>query len=363
MDEVVIIVAIILCLLLSVMAIILFFCFWQKQKQTIHISIVEQAACKQLKILDEGKANQNNEENVEIINNLHEMENSQNNEENVEIINNLHEIRNSQNNEENVEIINNLQEIEDSQKNENIKIINHNHETNYNTVNKQMNSKEAMVTTSSIAANNNQENKKLSEPDEMRIAYHECGHIIVSWSLRNADPPKKVTIIGEDWKLGCTTFSEHESKFWKFEEMLDKMASLLGGYAVEKLLLDGLTDGSTSDMEQATEIAYKLVIKFGMVKEIGPIRINYQDCSEYLKTKIDIAAKKLLDDALEQAEKIVSAKKSVIKKLADHLLNVKTIEEDELKQVLGPRVFWPEKEETDDVTATQMQQQTGETKE
>nr|CAD2150238.1 unnamed protein product [Meloidogyne enterolobii]CAD2150240.1 unnamed protein product [Meloidogyne enterolobii] len=61
------------------------------------------------------------------------------------------------------------------------------------------------------------------------------------------------------------------------------MASLLGGYAVGKLLLDGLTDGSTSDMEQATEIAYRLVIKFGMVPEIGPIRINYQDCSEYLK--------------------------------------------------------------------------------
>uniref|UniRef100_A0A915LWW1 Peptidase M41 domain-containing protein n=1 Tax=Meloidogyne javanica TaxID=6303 RepID=A0A915LWW1_MELJA len=140
-----------------------------------------------------------------------------------------------------------------------------------------------MVPTSSIAANNNPENEQLSQNDEMRVSYHECGHVIVSWYLKNADAPTKVTIVGVDWKLGCTTFSTYASKFWKFEEMLDKMASLLGGYAVEKLLLGGLTDGSANDMEKATEIAYELVIKFGMVKEIGPIQINYQDCSEYLK--------------------------------------------------------------------------------
>nr|CAD2190311.1 unnamed protein product [Meloidogyne enterolobii] len=61
--------------------------------------------------------------------------------------------------------------------------------------------------------------------------------------------------LSEDWKLGCTTFSEHASLLWKFEEKTDKMASLLGGYAVEKLLLGGLTDESANDMEKATEIA------------------------------------------------------------------------------------------------------------
>jgi len=122
-----------------------------------------------------------------------------------------------------------------------------------------------------------------------------------------------------------------------------------GGYAAEKIVYGQTTTGTAQDIKQATEIARKMVREWGMAEEIGPIALGeeeepiflgreiaqHKDYSEQTAQKIDAAVQTILNSALEKAMSILEHEKDRLLKLADRLMQVETLEDKEVRALLG----------------------------
>jgi len=189
---------------------------------------------------------------------------------------------------------------------------------------------------------------KIISPSEKRtIAFHEAGHATVSWILPNANPLLKVTIIPRGRSLGAAWYLPEERQLTTTEQMMDEMASTMGGRAAEEIINDRISTGALSDLEKATKQAYAMVVYLGMSKEIG--NISFYDSSDSAgysfgkpysdKTAelIDSEAKKLIDEAYETAKKILNENMEGFTKLAELLLEKEVIFSEDLEVIFGKR--------------------------
>ena len=111
---------------------------------------------------------------------------------------------------------------------------------------------------------------KIITPTEKRtIAYHEAGHATVSWVLEHANPLIKVTIIPRGKALGAAWYLPEERQITTKEQMLDEMASILGGRASEEMNFGKVSTGALNDLERVTKQAYAMVAYYGMSEQIG----------------------------------------------------------------------------------------------
>ena len=111
--------------------------------------------------------------------------------------------------------------------------------------------------------------------EKRRIAYHEAGHALVARCLPETDPVHKVSIIGRgSGALGYTLYRPEEDRLLHTRTSLENaISSLLGGTLAEELALGEVSDGCTSDLQRATQIARRMVVEFGMSPTVG--RLNY----------------------------------------------------------------------------------------
>ncbi len=110
----------------------------------------------------------------------------------------------------------------------------------------------------------------ISDKDKKVTAYHEAGHAIVSYFLPTQDPVHQISIIQRGMAAGYTMYlpvdeKGHTSK----KQMLDQICSLLGGRAAEQLTQDDVCTGASNDIDRATDLARKMVTKFGMSDKLG----------------------------------------------------------------------------------------------
>ncbi len=111
----------------------------------------------------------------------------------------------------------------------------------------------------------------LSKKEKKITAYHEAGHALVSSILPYADPVHKVSIISRGRAGGYTLKLPFEDKKMPSKkEFIDDIATLLGGYAAEKLIFDDVTTGPSNDLAVATAVARDMVARYGMSDTIGP---------------------------------------------------------------------------------------------
>jgi cell division protease FtsH len=175
-------------------------------------------------------------------------------------------------------------------------------------------------------------------PQEKKItAYHEVGHALVGKMLPNCDPVHKVSIISRGMALGVTWFlPEEDTHLHSVAKFKDEMCSLLGGYMVEKLTFgdDQLTTGASSDLKRATNIAHSMVTEYGMSKELGPVIYgersyggflgadlgSSKNYSEAIAAKIDNEVAKLIGEAMQRTENILTDNKELTAKIAEALL-------------------------------------------
>jgi cell division protease FtsH len=129
----------------------------------------------------------------------------------------------------------------------------------------------------------------------------------------------------------------------------DRIAICYGGWAAEKLFFDETTTGTKQDLQQATEMARKMVCEWGMDEEMGPITFGQEDepifigkeiarhkeYSEDTARLIDGAVKKILEAAKSLAESILLARKKDLEKLAEALITQETLIDDEVRAILG----------------------------
>jgi cell division protease FtsH len=182
------------------------------------------------------------------------------------------------------------------------------------------------------------------------IAYHEGGHALVGYLLPNADPPYKVSIVSRGMMGGFTRYlPEEDSHLRSRSQFKDMLATALGGLCAEELILNGeATTGPSNDLSKATSIARNMVTQWGMSERLGPRTFgNKQELvflgreigeqrnySEKVAEEIDEEVRRLVDHAYQTARNTLNENRDRLERLVKILLEVETIEGDDLKRVL-----------------------------
>ncbi len=192
--------------------------------------------------------------------------------------------------------------------------------------------------------------KLITAEEKRATAYHEAGHALLHYHLKNSDPLHKVTIIPRGRALGMAiSLPEKDSYSRKEGWLLDRIKIAMGGYVAEELIYSETTTGTQNDIKQATEIAHRMVTEWGMSKELGfisygkedePIFIGkeiarHKDYSEETARKIDEEVKKIMEKCLAETRQILSDNIDQLKKLAEELIEKETLDDNDIKKLLG----------------------------
>ena len=189
---------------------------------------------------------------------------------------------------------------------------------------------------------------KIIPPSEKRtIAFHEAGHATVSWFLPNANPLLKVTIIPRGKALGAAWYVPEERQIMTKEQMMDEMASLIGGRVAEEIINNKISSGALNDLERLTKMAYAMVAYYGMSDKVGNVSwYNFQEdgyqlskpFSEKTAEMVDNETKALIDKAHQMAKEVLESHMDGFRELAQLLLEKEVIFAEDLERIYGPRV-------------------------
>ncbi|MFP3090950.1 ATP-dependent zinc metalloprotease FtsH [Treponema sp. TIM-1] len=190
----------------------------------------------------------------------------------------------------------------------------------------------------------------VSEKERRMTAIHEAGHAMLHYFLKNADPLHKVTIVPHGRALGMAMSLPEEDSYSRTRGwIIDRIVICYGGWVAERLFYDETTTGTKQDLEQATDMARRMVCEWGMADEMGPVTYGqeeepiflgkeiarHKDYSEETAQHIDRAVKRILDAAKDSAERILQSHKNELEKLAEALINRETLIDDEVRVLLG----------------------------
>lgn len=193
--------------------------------------------------------------------------------------------------------------------------------------------------------------KIVSDKEKNITAFHEAGHALVSVGVKNSDPVHKISIISRGRAGGYTLKLPTEDQRLKTkDQFLADLAVLMAGFVAEKEIFGDVSTGASNDLKTASEIARKLVTRYGMSEKLGPIAFG--DSEELVFLGREISAEKnysekvavLIDDevkgfimrAKKSAERIVKNNSRLLQKIADTLLKEETIEQEEFYRIVKP---------------------------
>jgi cell division protease FtsH len=198
-----------------------------------------------------------------------------------------------------------------------------------------------------------------SEEERRLVAYHEAGHALVALSVPGADPLHKVTIIPRGRALGLTAYlPEEELHKYTKQSILSRLAMAYGGRVAEQLVFgpEKVTPGAAQDIQQATNIARRMVTQFGMSEEIGPIAVGDREQEIFLGREVvqrreisdrtaqlvDEEVKRILTNAYEHATRILTERRAALDRLAAALLERETLDRDEVELVVAGKALPPQ---------------------
>lgn len=190
-----------------------------------------------------------------------------------------------------------------------------------------------------VMAGPERKSRVITEAEKAIIAYHEVGHAIVMRSMPGADPVQKVTAIARGMALGITVQAPSEDRYlMRRSELLAKMAGAMGGRAAEDIIFGDITTGASQDIEYVTNVARRMVCEFGM-SPLGNVMLKKDSdgsamISAETAMKIDKEVGFLVDQAYETALTILREKKEKLIEIAEHLIEVETIDGSELDAML-----------------------------
>ena len=201
-----------------------------------------------------------------------------------------------------------------------------------------------------VIAGPERKSRVISAKEKEIIAYHEAGHALVARMLPNADPVHKVTIVSRGMAGGFTRFLPEEDRHLKTRsQFLDTLASSLGGHVAEEIVFGEMTTGPQSDIESATKIARQMVMQWGMSERLGPRTFGRKEelvflgreiaeqrnYSEKVAEEIDEEVRRIIDHSYQVAKKILMENRGKLDQIAHRLIEVETLEGDELQKVFN----------------------------
>jgi cell division protease FtsH len=195
----------------------------------------------------------------------------------------------------------------------------------------------------------------LSDHEKKVTAYHEAGHALVAAMREHADPLHKVTIIPRGMALGVTMQLPIDDKHTYTKEYLEtRLAIMMGGRVAEETFLGQMTTGAGNDIEQASDLARRMVCEFGM-SSLGPItfgkkeeqiflgrEINqHRDFSEDTAQQIDKQVRVLVDAGYKSAVEILTSHKDVMHRMSAALLEREVLDANEIKLIIEGKELPP----------------------
>jgi cell division protease FtsH len=194
------------------------------------------------------------------------------------------------------------------------------------------------------------ENLFVTDEERKLLAYHEGGHAVVAAVLPNADPVHKVTIVPRGRAMGVTKqLPEREKYIYPREYMLDRLAVMMGGRAAEEQVMGTATSGAEDDLKQATRLARKMVVEWGMSERLGEMAVGEghdtvflghdlaqrREYSESTARDIDEEVKKILREAYERAADVLREYRGGLDRLAESLLEKEEVSGKDVLQLVG----------------------------
>ena len=191
----------------------------------------------------------------------------------------------------------------------------------------------------------------MNEEEKRRVAWHECGHTLVALSVDHANPVHRVTIIPRSiGALGVTLQLPSEERYLiTRDELLDRIAVMMGGRAAEAIAFGDVSTGAHNDLERATETARAMVTRFGMSDELGPLTFGRSHTSRFLggagmeernyseetARKIDADVRSIVEGQNQRARKLLEEKRPLLERMAVRLLEVETLDRPALEEIVG----------------------------
>jgi cell division protease FtsH len=189
----------------------------------------------------------------------------------------------------------------------------------------------------------------INDQEKRVTAYHEAGHALVATMTEGADPLHKVTIIPRGMALGVTQQLPVDDRHtWPKSYLEGQLAIMMGGRLAEELFLGTMTTGAGNDIEQATELARKMVCQFGM-SSLGPLTFGKQeeqiflgreiaqhrDYSEHTAVAIDEEVRKFVFEGYERAKRILNENREALMRIAEALLERESLDAAEIKLLIA----------------------------
>lgn len=201
-----------------------------------------------------------------------------------------------------------------------------------------------------VMAGPQRKSRKISEEEKKMIAYHEAGHALMSYLIEGADPLHKVTIVSRGMALGYTMQLPREDRYlYKKGQFIGKIAGMLAGRASEEITFNEISTGAQDDIKKATQLARDMVTLYGMSEKLGHLTVGKRhsqiflgrdiaeerNYSEETARVIDEEVKKIVDSCYQTAKQKLLENKEKLDILANKLVEKETMDENEVRQLLG----------------------------
>ena len=190
----------------------------------------------------------------------------------------------------------------------------------------------------------------MKEKDKLITSYHEAGHAIVSYFLPSQDEVHQISIIPRGMAAGYTMYRPADDRGHTTKtELTEQICSLLGGRVAETLTQDDITTGASNDIQRATEIAQKMVMKYGMSEKLGPVVYGKdhdevflgrdlgttQTYSDEIASKIDAEVKSIVDTQFAHAQNILTQHMNKLHEIAKYLFENEKMDADQFKAAMA----------------------------
>ena len=216
---------------------------------------------------------------------------------------------------------------------------------------------------------------RITERDKKITAYHQAGHAVSSYYLEHKDPVTHISIVPRGMAGGFTMYQpEKDEMHLMRSRMLDDIVGLLGGRVAENLIFHDISTGASNDIERASEIARKMVTKYGMSEKLGPIAFgkdndevfigrdynHIRNYSEAVASEIDEEVERIILDAYKRTEAILTEHMDKLHVVAKALVEREKIDADEFYALMDGKELPPLKAKKEDAPKADDEAQNGE---
>jgi len=213
---------------------------------------------------------------------------------------------------------------------------------------KQINMVEVDEAIDRVIAGPAKKSRVVSDDERRLVAFHEAGHTIIGYHLRNAEMVHKVTIIPRGQAGGYTVMLPKEDRFFATKtDLLDKIVGLLGGRVAEELVLGDISTGAHNDFQRATSIARSMITEYGMSR-LGPMQFgksqgqvflgrdygNERNYSDQIAYEIDQEMQNIINECYTRCKDLLIKHRDQLDLIANTLLRVETLDAEQIRQLI-----------------------------